>query len=111
MKPSIQLGSQENATVQYTPLKTYSEVLEVVLELHRAYYQTTQLSRFGRVTHDFRYILTISQSVIYKYDLQLRSNSILSVKYRHSLPVQLTSLLLLRSSLAWQLKLYYGFWG
>ena len=35
MKPSIQLGSQENATVQYTPLKTYGEVLEVVLELHR----------------------------------------------------------------------------
>ena len=39
MKPSIQLGSQENATVQYTPLKTYGEVLEVVLELHRAYYR------------------------------------------------------------------------
>ena len=39
MKPSIQLGSQENATVQYTPLKTYGEVLEFVLELHRAYYR------------------------------------------------------------------------
>ena len=39
MKPSIQLGSQENATVQYTPLITYGEVLEVVLELHRAYYR------------------------------------------------------------------------
>ena len=53
------------------------------------------------------YFLTISRSVIYK---SLRSNSILSVKYRHALPVR-ASLLLLRSTLAWQLKFYYGFWG